>query len=345
MTEPAGVADAESETLLDRTGVVVITYNHEEYIEDCLGSVLASDPGEVVVVDNGSTDGTVATVQREFPEVTVLQPADNVGYGAASNRGVERLEREFVVVLNPDTRLAPDCLAELLAPLSESDRRITVPKILTYDGAKINTVGNLVHPTGLAFTRGYEDPPDAYAEPGRLSGLSGACLATRRETYQALGGFEEAIFVYMEDTELSWRAGALGIDIRYVPTAVVFHDYPGVEVDAEKLYHLERGRYIILRKYLDRRTAVVLAPSLLLTELLTWGYAVSRGLAGVRRKLRAIREGLSADVEPVGPGRQAPIDQFDARLPVDQLHPSPAVRRALGVVNEVYEANHSLLGR
>lgn len=329
--------------LASRTGIVVITYNHEEYIEDCLETVLANDPGEVVVVDSGSTDDTVETVEAGFPEATVIRTEENLGYGGASNRGVREVETEFVVVLNPDTRVEPDLVERLLEPVSEERSRITTPKILTYDGEQTNTVGNVVHFSGLAFTRGYGEPPDAYAEPGPLAGISGACFATTRETYRELGGFDETIFIYMEDVELSWKANAAGVEIHYVPGAVVFHDYPGIDVDAGKLFHLERGRYIILQKYLDWRTAALLLPSLAVTELLTWGFAAGRGPAGLKAKVRAVVDGFTTDVEAADTDTGALLRRLDRRIPVDQLEVSSAVGTAIRLANRLYETNISLV--
>jgi GT2 family glycosyltransferase len=336
-------ARAACSDLASRTGVIVITYNHEEYIEDCLETVLANDPGEVVVVDSGSTDDTVETVQAEFPGTRVIRTEENMGYGGASNRGVREVGTEFVVVLNPDTRIEPSFIDGLLEPVMEEGSRITTPKILTYDGERINTVGNVVHFSGLAFTRGYGEPPDAYSEPGPLSGISGACFATTRETYRELGGFDESIFIYMEDVELSWKANVSGVEIHYVPGAVVFHDYPGIEVDAAKLFHLERGRYIILRKYLGWRTAALLLPSLLVAEVLTWGFAAGRGPAGLKAKARAVFEGFTTSVEAAEADTDTLLGRLDSRIPVDELEPSRVVGTAIRFANRLFEANVSLV--
>lgn len=329
--------------LSERTAVVIITYNHSDLIGECLRTVLANNPGEVIVVDNGSDDGTIETVETEFPEVELVRSGGNIGYGAASNRGVQEASSEYVVVLNPDTRVESNLIPELVKPLAEDERQVTTPRILTYDGEATNTVGNAVHFSGLAMTRGFGDPPDAHMEPKQLAGLSGACFATTREVYQQMGGFEEAIFIYMDDTELSWKANAMDLDISYVPTATVFHEYTGADLDSWKLFHLEQGRYIILRKYLDAKTAALLMPSLLATEALTCGYAVLQGPEGIRSKLRAIVEGFTADVESVDVDSMALVQRLDSQLSGDPFERSRLMTAVMRGINNIYKANISLV--
>lgn len=332
-------------SLAEHASVVIVTYNHADFIEECLETVLENNPEDVIVVDSGSTDGTVDTVENTFPEVHLVETQENLGYGAGNNRAVDRVDSEYIVVLNPDTRVGPNCLDELLKPIAENDRRITTPKILTYDGEAINTIGNIVHFSGLAFTRGYGDPSDAYPARERIAGVSGACFATTREIYEDIGGFEESIFIYMDDVELSWKANAAGLDILYVPSAIVFHDYHGVSVDPEKLFHLERGRYVILRKYLGLKGAVLVFPSLLMTEVLTWGYAVLRGPAGVKAKLRAIFDGFSTNVGKTRVDERKLLGRLNRRIPEDQLPFSSAVTLVMRTANKLYETNVALVNR
>ncbi|BDZ71681.1 GT2 family glycosyltransferase [Methanobacterium petrolearium] len=145
-----------------------------------------------------------------------------------------------MVILNPDTKLKHDSIDNLLKPLAENPNIITIPKILVYNGEKINTCGNKQHFTGMAFTRGVGEKPDAWNDSMFVNGLSGACFAISRKNFLELGCFDENIFLYMEDSELSWRINAKGLKILYVPESVVYHDYE-FEMLPVKRYYVEKG--------------------------------------------------------------------------------------------------------
>jgi hypothetical protein len=338
---------AEKSALAGKATVVIVTYNHEEFIGRCLETVLNQNPANVIVVDSGSTDDTRDIVANYAPEVDLVTPERNRGYGAGNNVGVQHVYTKYVVVLNPDTKVEDNGFEELLQPLVDQPRSITTPKILTYDGSAINTCGNIGHFTGLGFTRGLHESPSEFSTQESVPGVSGASFAVRTGLYRELGGFDESIFLYMEDVELSWRAAARDVDITYVPTAQVCHDFEDVSMTPEKLYHVERGRYFILRKYLDPKTAILISPSLLATEVLTTGYAVLNGVPGIRNKLRAVYDGLTAGI---GEGESESdsldvISELATKIPEGQLSVSNLDRVGKRVANAIYRINHSLINQ
>ncbi|NJE25872.1 glycosyltransferase family 2 protein [Thermococcus sp. MV5] len=329
-------------SLSNKASVIIVTYNHKGYMKECLNSVLANNPLEVIIVDNGSTDGTSEFIEKEFPQVKLIKSPRNLGYGGGNNLGVKHAKGEYVVILNPDTKVKENWLEELLKPLEKEEKLITTPKILTYDGSRINTCGNIDHFTGLTFTRGLNESPRKFNEFEYLSGLSGACFAMRRKDYLEFGGFDEDFLTYMEDAEFSWRAHAKGFKILYVPTSIVYHDYE-LKVPPKKIYHLEKGRYIILRKYLTWKELLLILPSLLATETLTWGYSILNGISGVKFKIRGLKDGITIKVEKINCDRKKLLKSLDWRIPEEQLSYSTIDRMVKKIVNFIYWINYKVI--
>lgn len=325
----------------DQTSVIVVTYNSENVIKRCIDSILVEGPHEIIVVDSGSADETIKILRDSYPAVSFFELEGNPGYGSCVNHAVRQATSEYLIVLNPDTKLHSGSIGTLVEPLAEHPMCITAPQIRTFDET-INTCGNHEHMTGLAFVRGFGDDPEAHSTSEPLPGFSGACFAIRRDTFEELGGFEKEIFLYMEDAELSWRAHAKNVEIQFVPTAIVYHEYEGTVVDANKLYHLEFGRYVILRKYYDLPTAVLFAPSLLFTELLTWGYAALLGINGIWMKSRGIVDGLQADIRTEPTADPSVFKKLDVTLPDSELTDSALRRLMHRIGNRVYKINYRL---
>ena len=258
--------------------IIVVTYNSAQHIGACLASILVQRGAddEVVVVDNGSTDATAALV-ASYPEVKLIL-SDNTGYAGGNNRGAQAAQGAVLVFLNPDTVLFPGALAALTAPLfTPSDVALTTAcVVLQSDPQIVNTCGNTMHYTGLAYCRGAGQPVSAWQQPGEVDSVSGAACAIRRPVFEALGGFDERFFLYVEDTDLSLRARLAGYRCWYVPTAVVAHDYR-LSYTPTKAWFLDRNRHLMLLSNLPWPTYLALVPGLLLGEIVTWGFLLLRG--------------------------------------------------------------------
>lgn len=325
----------------DQTTVIVVTYDSENVIERCIESILAEGHHELIVVDSGSKDATTEILSDNYPAVSLFELEDNPGYGSCVNHAVQQATGDYLVVLNPDTKVHSGAIQALVEPLAADPERITAPQIRTFD-ERINTCGNREHITGLAFVRGFGDEPETHSNSEQLAGFSGACFGIRRDTFENLGGFEEELFLYMEDAELSWRAHSKNVEILFVPSAIVYHEYEGPAVDANKLYHLEFGRYVILRRFYDLPTAVLLAPSLLLTELLTWGFAVLLGTNGIRMKFCGVADGLRVDIGPEPSADPSVFAKLNVTLPIAELTDSFVGRLAGWIGNVIYKLNYAL---
>ena len=323
--------------------VIIVTYNQRRYLETCINSVLKQDyPHEIIVVDNCSEDDSVQFLKERFPEVKLIENIKNVGYGAGNNLGVKQAMGEYAVILNPDTVVEKDWLQELIKPLDNNEKIITTPKILLYDGSAINTCGNINHFTGLTFTRGLNEKIDRYGAPEFISGISGCCFAVKKSNFDELGGFDKNLFVYNEDADLSWRAHLKNFKILYVPTSKVRHDYK-LKVLPEKIYHLEKNRYIILRKYFSWKDFFLLSPSLIMAEILTFGYGARYGQEGIKYKFKALKDGFSIKVNKEQGDKRELFKSLSTVIPVEQLTFNKVEKILKILANKIFELNFKVM--
>jgi GT2 family glycosyltransferase len=278
-----------AQTLAQQTSVVTVAYNSGPFLRELVASIYQTEPEvEVVVVDNASADGAVGSVKAEYPALRIVRSEQNLGFGGGSNLGAARAGGSYLVFVNHDALLSGGWLEALVSPLAEDPSvGLVTPKVLLRgDPGRINVAGLDVHLSGISMCRGLGAPRTALDEASEVAAISGVAFAIRRDLYEALGGFDEAYFLYMEDVDLSLRAWLAGTRCLYVPRAVVQHDY-AIQVDARKTFWVERGRYLMLLKAFRPRTLLALVPSLILAEVITWGWILWRNPRAVVEKLRA----------------------------------------------------------
>src|SRR5437868_4390690 len=273
---------ARSPSPSDRSvAVIVASWNGRHLLAECLDALLAQDaPGwtvEIVVVDNGSTDGTAAFLAEGYPRVRVISLASNLGFGAAVNRGIIATTAPFVVLVNNDAVCEPGFVAALLAPFEGPDAdqlgAVTARIILAdryheagaadggglvgLDGRRwvpaaegvelLNSTGNEVTVSGNGRDRSWLSPVDSPAPPVDVFGFCGGAAALRRVALSRAGTFDEGLFLYYEDTDLSWRLRRHGWQIAYAHDAVVRHRHAASSgVDSEFfIRHNDRNRVVV----------------------------------------------------------------------------------------------------
>jgi GT2 family glycosyltransferase len=275
---------------IPRASVIIVNFNGRDHLDQCIGSLLAGDlhDCEIIVVDNASTDRSAEHVERYYPQVRVIRNGKNGGFGHGNNLGAQWAQGEFLAFVNPDAAVEPSWLNALIAALeADPQAGLATSRILMLtDPERINLCANDVHYTGLTLCRGLGMERDKFADIGEVSAVSGAAFAIRREVFEALGGFDERFFLYMEDTDLSWRARLAGHRCLYVPHSMAYHDY-SLRFGPHKTFYQERNRYQMLLKNLRWRTLLVLLPALVLAEAVTWGFVLLKDRRRVMNKLRA----------------------------------------------------------
>ena len=275
--------------------VVVVTYSPGDSLASFLTSLSCALPYDVVLADNGSTDGIPAAAVG--PGVTLLETGGNLGYGKAANLGASGFEGDWLVVANPDVVLAPGALDELLAAAGRWPHAGCL-------GPAIRTPDDQLYPSARAFpslgrgighavfgwwwpsnpwTRAYRAEAGTPVE-GSTGWLSGSFMLLRREAFEAVGGFDPTYFMYCEDMDLCRRLGERGWSSVYVPSAVVTHQ--GGHATSRSAGPMLREHHRALFRYLSRQYS---GPA----------YAPVRAVLGVGLLLRYL---LAARVTAVGEG-------------------------------------------
>ncbi|VVB63387.1 Glycosyl transferase family 2 [uncultured archaeon] len=322
--------------------VIIVSYDHGSYLENCIESINCQEyPHEIILVNNYCKEDLEGLLLDKYPNIKIINNSSNNGYGAGNNIGINYAHGDFIVILNPDTLVGKNWLAELLTPLERMNHVITTPKILSYDAKFINTCGILTHFSGLAFTRGLGADTNSYPNEEEVGGISGCCFAMKKRDFLDIGSFDECFFLYMEDTEFSWRAHLRGFRLLYIPASIVRHDY-SLHVSPEKIYNLEFGRYILIRKIMTFRDILLITPSLLIVELLVFGYALKLGRKAIIYKLKAMKDGLTTNIVRIEGDRRNLFNSIDANIPPDQLSTNLFEIFIKIIINNIFRLNFKI---
>ncbi len=268
-----------------KVSAIIVNWNGKEEVLACIASLLQQDSAdlEIIVSDNGSTDGSIEQIQETYPSVILIENNANLGFGTAVNRGFEVATGEGLLFLNNDLVLEADCVQQLVQEL-ESDSAIgaVVPKILyTQEPDKINSFGVLINFTGIAYPHLLGQNTNQ-AEQG-IETACGGIFLFRKSLYEALGGFDEDLFLYHEDHDLSWRIRLAGWKLMVTPNARMHHLYK-FNKGTRKFYFSEKNRLLLLLKNMEIATLVAISPALLLVEAAQWMHALLNGWTSLKLK-------------------------------------------------------------
>ena len=212
--------------------VIVLNFNGKHFLERCLSSLQSinypKDQYEVLLVDNGSTDGSVEYAKTRFPEVQTVVLTQNYGFGGGNNRAIQYVKGDYIAFLNNDTQVTAQWLSELVeasikhsVPICSSKTLFMKnPQLVEFGGGKF-TVNGRGYSVGFSKTN---DPTEGCAFTGYACAAS---MLIKKDVFLDLCGFDSDYFSCLDDTDLGWRAWLFGYSSLYCPSSIVYHDFGG----------------------------------------------------------------------------------------------------------------------
>ncbi|MBS1253663.1 MAG: Poly-beta-1,6-N-acetyl-D-glucosamine synthase [Anaerolineales bacterium] len=278
--------------------VIIPNWNGLEHLGTCLSALDCQtfDEIETIVVDNASSDESVAFIHREFPRVGIIELTENRGFAGACNAGIRASHSELVVLLNNDTEADPDWVAAIVDTFARhTEAGIVASKMLLFDRRNIfHAAGDFYSVEGIPGNRGVwkEDVGQYDAEEYVFSACGGAA-AYRREMLDEIGLLDEDFYFSCEDIDLAWRAQLAGWRAVYAPAAVVYHKLSATGGGATASFYNGRNfLYLIAKDYpatllrKHRRAVLTAQLNIAWEALLAW-----RG-AAARARLRGMLAGM-----------------------------------------------------
>jgi len=253
--------------------ISIVNLNGEQYLKECLGSLMElnypQDKVEIIMVDNGSGDGSVKLVKENYPRVKIINNNENMGFACANNQAARAATGEYIAFLNNDTKVDKNWLVELLRPIYKSREVVASgSKVLSIDGKTIDFVGGMINFEGKGFQIDYgmKTENDKYRGYRFLPFVNGGAMMIDRKVFLETGGFDEDFFAYYEDVDLGWRLWVLGYKVVFAPESIVYHHHHGTsrDISEDRLRFLKERNslYSVFKNYDDSNLSRVLSGTL-----------------------------------------------------------------------------------
>jgi len=252
---------------MQKVAVVILNWNGEKFLKKFLPSVISNtiESGvDVIIADNGSTDGSIPFLEKSFPSIKVIKLDKNYGFASGYNLALKQIEAEYYVLLNSDVDVPQGWLNPLIQFMDGNPQAAAcMPKILDYDNPShfeyAGAAGGFVDVFGYPYCRGrilscIEEDKGQYDEPIEIFWASGACLFIRSKTYRETGGLDDDFFAHMEEIDLCWRLKKSGYSCWCIPSSKVYHVGGGTlpNNNPRKLYYNYRNSLYMLYKNLPK---------------------------------------------------------------------------------------------
>lgn len=268
-----------------KTTIIIPNYNGIEYLEACLSSLQKCEPFDfhIIVVDNGSTDGSAELLKEKFPKVEGIFLPENTGFAPAVNRGLEHTKTSYALLLNNDITVEPDFVKNMERAMechkncfSVSAKMLMMQKPQLLDGA-----GDLYCALGWAYAIGKgKTAADHYTKAARIFSSCGGAVIYRMDILSEIGMFDENHFAYLEDVDLGYRAKIHGYDNWYEPSAIVYHagsGFSGSRYNEFKIKLSSKNSIYLILKNMPILQILINLPFLLLGFLTKIAFFIKKG--------------------------------------------------------------------
>ncbi len=264
--------------------VVIPNYNGIGYLKDCLDTLREQTyrDYEVLLVDNGSGDGSLAFAEEHYPWVKVLPLDRNYGFCGAVNAGIRAAQTPYVFLLNNDTKLHPDCIEELMIMMHSHPNcfSCSARMIKMSEPDRLDDAGDYYCALGWAYALGKDRPCAKYLKPRKVFAACGGASMYRRQVFERIGMFDEAHFAYLEDIDVGYRAQIYGYENWYCPDAIVWHvgsATSGSRYNEFKIRHSSRNNIYMIYKNMPLLQIILNFPLLLIGFLIKWLFFIRKG--------------------------------------------------------------------
>ena len=277
--------------------IVIPNYNGKHFLEDCLTAVFAQDiqDQEVIVVDNGSTDGSLEYLNT-YPGVRTIAMDKNYGFCGAVNAGIKAAKSDYVILLNNDTEVDKNFAKELLTAIQADEKIFSCSsKMVQFqDRTLMDDAGDYYCALGWAFGRGKGGSVENYTEPVDVFAACAGAAIYRKKMLESLGYFDEHHFAYLEDIDLGYRGRIQGYRNVYAPKAIVYHvgsGFSGSTHNAFKVKLSSRNSVYLAYKNMPFLQMLLNSPFLILGHGVKYLFFLKKGLG--KDYVQGVKEGFT----------------------------------------------------
>ena len=282
--------------------IVIPNYNGKKFLENCIESLYEQDYKnmDIIVVDNGSTDGSIEFIESRYSDVKLIKLDKNYGFSKAVNEGIKEAKGEYVVLLNNDTKTTSNWLQELVNCIDKDENIFSCSsKMLKYDDiSTIDDAGDEYTILGWAYQNGNNKPETLYSKPKEVFSSCAGAAIYRKSILDKIGYFDESFFAYLEDVDIGYRARIHGYKNVYCPAAICYHigsATTGSKYNEFKISLSSRNNIYLLYKNMPLLQLVFNFPFLFIGFFIKWIFFLFKGygktyLYGVIQGLRTIHQ-------------------------------------------------------